>query len=297
MGRVLRTRKKVDYHQINHKYDKYTFKSKPKPKKLKLTANQFMGMIGRASSAPPITTWPPHGMHGGVGYFADIATDVNWNDGSADTVWMPFKLLDITGVQWQGLSQVVGGADADAEARAHFDDVSHSLRTATMSTRITEAVGEAAAAMYVLENHAGFQMTWGAHVHSGTGIDQIWRYDHVNGACDYLIVEAKGPGAGLLYSPFLPPGYNQMDRGWVINHLHSMNQNGHAAGQDIVAKKGLVFAVAHQNYGGATKSYYGLHHSSAHATRPSRVFGIVVTAQWRADGSLGYNATAPVQYL
>lgn len=294
MGRVLRVRRKIDYHKINHKYDKYSFKSE---KVVKVKVHKFSGMVGRASSAPPLTSWPPMGMHGGVTYFADITTDPNWRNGTADTVWMPFRLLDITGLQWQGISQVVAGADADAEARAHFDDVRLSLRTALVGTRITEAVGEAAAAMYVLENHPGYQMTWGAHVHAGTGIDQIWRYTHGNGACDYLIVEAKGPGATLLFSPFLPTGYNQMEFGWVINHLHSMNQNGHAAGQDIVAKKGLVFAVAHPHYNGGSKSYYGLHPTSAHATRPSRVFGIVVTAQWRADGSLGYNATARVQYL
>ena len=294
MGRVLRVRKKVDYHKVNHKYDKYTFKSQ---KVVKIKVHKFSGMVGRASSAPPLTTWPPLGMHGGVTYFADITIGTGWRGAAIDTVWMPFKLLDIHGSQWQGISQVVAGADADVMARAHFDDVCHSLRTAYMSTRITEAVGEAAAAMYMLENHPGYQMTWGAHVHAGTGIDQIWQYTHGNGIRDYLIVEAKGPGAALLFSPFLPTGYNQMNPGWVINHLYSMSQNGHAAGQDIVARKGLVFAVAHPNYNGGSKSYYGLHHSSAHATRPGRVSGIVVTAQWRADGSLGYNATAPVRYL
>lgn len=294
MGRTLRTRKKVDYHKAVHRYDKLDFtKSKTIVKKV----SKFSGMVGRASSAPPLNTWPPLGMHTDVGYFADIGSDPQWKDGSADTIWLPFKYLDITGLAWQGLSQVVAGKDADAEARAHFDDVSGTLRTAWASTRITEAVGEAAAAICILENYPGFRMIWGAHVHSGTGIDQIWRRTNHNGSCNYLVVEAKGPGAGLIFSPFLPTGYNQMEEGWVVNHLYSMDRNGHAAGQDIVAKLGLTFAVAHKNFAGGSKSYYGLHGSSAHKTRPSTIHGLVVSAFWRADGRLGYNAGALTKYL
>ncbi|TPG11015.1 hypothetical protein EAH88_00165 [Rhodanobacter glycinis] len=294
MGRVLRKRKKIDYHQINHKYDKLGF---AKSKTITIKVSKFSGLVGRASSAPPQTSWPLLGMHGGVDYIADIINDVNWMDGSVDTIWLPFKYLDITGQTLQGMSQVVAGADADVEARAHFDDVSVTLRTAYASTRVTEAVGEAAAAICILENYPGFQMIWGAHVHSGTGIDQIWRRANHNGSFNYLVVEAKGPGAGLIFSPFLPTGYNQMEEGWVVNHLYSMDKNGHAAGEDIVAKLGLKFAVAHKNFAGGSKSYYGLDGSSAHKTRPSTIHGLVVSAFWRADGRLGYNAGTLTKYL
>ncbi len=301
MGKSTRTTRtssgskaRVDYNKINHKYDKFSFVSaRHTPKK----AFRFTGLVGRASSAPPLTNWPPLGMHTGVNYFADIANDAGWKDGSADTIWLPFNLLDVGTVGWQGLSQTVAGADADLNARAHFDHVNGTLRVANRSTRITEAVGEAAAAIYMLENHAGYTMIWGAHVHAGTGIDQIWKRTNHGGSVDYIIVEAKGPGATLLQSSFVPSGYNQMEFGWVVNHLYSMQQNGHAAGTDIVAKLGLKFAVAHKNFGGASKSYYGLAGDSAHKTKASRVFGVVVTAQWLSNGRLGYSASALQRYL
>lgn len=294
MGRVLRKKKKVDYHAAIHKYDKLGF---AKSRTLTVKVARQAGLAGRAASAPVLTTWPPLGMHGSVTYFADIANDPNWQNGAADTIWLPFRMLDIQSAGWQGLAEVVAGVDADQNARDHFDDVSGTLRAAYSGTRITEAVGEAAAAICILENYPGYQMIWGAHLHAGIGIDQIWRLDNHNGSFDYLIVEAKGPGAGLIYSPFLPPNYNQMELGWVINHLYSMDNNWHAAGQEIVANLGLHFAVAHRNYGGGTKSYYGLAPNSQHLTRPSRVFGLVVTAQWGPNGCLRYQQGAQVQYL
>ena len=293
MGRTLRAKKKVNYRHVQNKYDKLGFE---KSKTITIKVSKFSGVVGRASSAPPLTTWPFLGMNGSVGYYDDL-TDVNWNGGAADTVWLPFKLLDINNVNWQGLSQIVTGKDADANAVLHFDSVRSTLRIAHSSTKVTEAVGEAAAAICMLENFPGYVMTWGAHVHSGTGIDQIWRLNNGNGSFRYLIVEAKGPGAGLIESVFLPPNYNQMELGWVVNHLYSMDKNGHAAGREIVANLGLKFTVAHKNYGGGSKSYYGLDVSSQHKTRPSSLHGIVVTARWLSDGRLGYTASSAVNYL
>ena len=294
MGRVLRKKKKVDYHKAVHKYDKLGF---AKSRTVTVKVTRHAGLPGRAASAPVLGAWPPLGMHGSVTYFADIANDPAWENGAADTIWLAFRMLDVSNAGWQGLAEVVAGVDADQDARDHFDDVAGTLRVGHSGPRITEAVGEAAAAICVLENYPGYRMIWGAHLHAGVGIDQIWRLDNRNGSFDYLIVEAKGPGAGLIQSPFLPPNYNQMDEGWVINHLYSMDSNWHGAGVEMVANLGLRFAVAHRNYGGGTKSYYGLAPNSQHRTSRSRLYGLVVTAQWLPDGRLGYRQGVRARYL
>lgn len=295
MGRALRARKKVDYAGILHKYDKHSFVSikKPKTKVIRINAAN-----GRAHAAPTLASWPVHGMHQNVTYHDDLSNTFGWNVRVGDEIFLPFAWLDIhRQAIWQGLEQEVAGLRADAVACQHFDQITTDMRQLLANTRITECVGEAAAAIYVFEQHAGLQMIWGYHVHSGTGIDQIWEKPNTAGGTDFLIVEAKGPGAGLNFSVFVPAGYSQMEEGWIANHLYSMSQNNHAAGQRIVNALGLQFVNAYPNYQGASKSYYGLATTSRHKQSVSRVFGTVVQAQWLADGRLGYNANALVQYF
>ena len=293
MGRKLRVQKKIDYAKVNRKYDGFSFKSHrtagAKPK-----ANP--GIPGRARSAPPITTWPYPTMHHDVDYYDDIDTDAAWATTLPDDVKLPFANLSL-GVahKWQGLEQQVA-MNGDVEARAHFDAVTTALRIGRSNPAITEAVGEAATAIAMLVA-GGWTMIWGFHRHAGTGIDQIWRRPAAGVATDYLIVEAKGPGAVLLFNPFIPTGYNQMDLGWVINHLYSMDRNGHAAGVEIVARMRLAFGTAHANYGGATKSYFGLSAASRHIGSGCTLSGVVVTAVWQADGRLGAVTTPAVRYL
>jgi len=295
MGRSLRAKKKVDYAGILNKYDKFTFVSSRKPKTKIIRIN---AANGRAHAAPTLTTWPFLGMHQDVTYYNDLNHAPGWNQRTQDEIFLPFAWLDVHGgAVWQGLEQEVAGLGADAFACQHFDQIAIDLRQLLANTRITECVGEAAAAIYVLERHPAFQMIWGYHVHSGTGIDQIWERPNQAGGSDFLIVEAKGPGAGLNFSGFVPPGYSQMQEGWIANHLYSMSQNHHAAGLRIVNALGLQFVNAHPNYLGATKSYYGLAPTSGHKQSASRVFGTVVQAQWSADGRLGYNHSAWVRYF
>jgi hypothetical protein len=295
MGRTLRARKKVDYAAVVRKYDKYSFVSIKKPKTKVIRIN-FAN--GRAHAAPTLTSWPVAGMHQDVTYHNDLSNAAGWNVRAGDEIFLPFAWLDIhRPAIWQGLEQEVAGLGNDPVACQHFNQITTDMRALLANTRITECVGEAAAAIYVLQQHPGCQMTWGYHVHSGTGIDQIWAAANTSGGTDFLIVEAKGPGAGLNFSVFVPPGYSQMQEGWIANHLHSMSQNGHAAGVAIVNAMGLQFVNAHPNYMGASKSYYGLAATSAHKQSASRVFGTVVQAQWRADGRLGYTHTPLVRYF
>jgi hypothetical protein len=117
------------------------------------------------------------------------------------------------------------------------------------------------------------------------------------GGTDFLIVEAKGPGANLTSSVFVPPNYSQMEQGWVTNHLHSMNNNKHPAGVSIVNALRLQFEIEHKGYNGASKNYWGLAAASGHKGSASRVYGTVVHARWLSDGRLSYNPDAWVQYF
>jgi len=291
MGRHLRAKKRVDYAKVIHKYDKFGFKAQPIVKKYKVLA----GFAGRARAAPILTSWPLAVMNQGVTYFDDI-TDPQWAGAAlVDDVKLPFAWLDTSPLKtkWQGLVQVVA-INGDAEARLHFHAVSAKLANGTSNPTITEAVGEAAAAMAMLAA-GGWEMTWGFHLHSGTGIDQIWRKPLGQGRYAYHIVEAKGPGAGLSPGLFVPPGYSQMEFGWVVNHLQSMEANGHAAGTEIVNALGLKFNVAFPHYQGASKSYHGL--VSANPGAKNRLTGQVITADWQTDGLLGWKASAVVTYV
>ena len=295
MGRALRARRKVDYAAITRKYDKYSFVStrKPKTKVIRINAAN-----GRALAAPPLTGWPFLGMHQDVTYYDDLSLALGWGVRVGNEIFLPFAWLDIHGrAVWQGLEQEVQGLAADATACAHFDQIATDMRQLLANTRITECVGEAAGAMYVLQRQPGYRMSWGYHIHSGTGIDQIWERPNQGGGTDFLIVEAKGPGANVNFSIFVPPGYSQMQEGWIANHLYSMGRNNHVAGQRIIHAMGLQFVNAHPNYMGASKSYYGLGPTSAHKRSASRVFGTVVQAQWLADGRLGYQASPLVRYF
>jgi hypothetical protein len=290
---IRRAKRRVDYAAILNRYDDFTFEGNGHPR---ARVQRYPALPGRAIAAPPLTSWPVNGMHQSVEYFDDIDNDAQWAVMLPDDVQLPFVNLDIQCPnQWQGLKQQVA-MNGSASVRAHFDAVSNGMRVARVSSSITECVGEAAAAMAMLDA-GGWEMIWGFHLHAGTGIDQIWRRPLGNGRYEYRIVEAKGPGANLTFSFFVPPNYRQMELGWVVNHLYSMNQNRHGAGVEICNALRLAFAVAHPNYQGATKSYYGLAPTSGHVASGSSLTGQVVTANWLADGRLGYVAGPLITYL
>jgi hypothetical protein len=291
MGRNLRTRKKVDYAKVVKKYDKESFISLGR---VRFKPARAVGAPGRARAAPPLTSWSGATLHGSVQYFDDIDNSLHWAITAPNDVKLPFRLLDVGDAGWQGLEQQVN-MGGDVNARAHFDAITAKMRIAPSNPTITECVGEAAAAICVIDA-GGWEMIWGFHLHSGTGIDQIWRRPAAGGKHDYMIVEAKGPGASVNASVFVPQGYSQMELGWVVNHLNSMNNN-HAIGQQMVADLNLSFTVAHANYGGATKSYYGLAPGSRHATSGCHLYGCVVEAAWLSDGRLGYNAGPVTTYF
>jgi hypothetical protein len=291
--------RRVDYNSVQNRYQGVSFGGVTKPKHRRL-ALQNHGAPGRANAAPPLTSWPLAGQHSTVTYVPDISASQQWTGREDDQVLLPFRDLDINhNVRWQGLIQEVGGLENDAKARDHFDEISHVMETNGKQTVVTECVGEAAAAICLLTNAKfnGFQMQWGYDNHSGTGIDQIWKKGDAKQGYDYLIVEAKGPGASLNPGTWVPPGFAQMEEGWVLNHLRSMQNNLHAIGMEMVQELRLAFACAHPNYNGSATSYYGLSAGSKHKQSASRLHGVVVTAKWLSDGRLWYSISNEVQYL
>lgn len=292
MGRTLRTQKRVDYANVLSKYDKHSFSGGAGIKKKR----SHPAVPGRAKAAPIIKGWPFVGMHQDVEYIDDISADLQWGVRLPDDVRLPFANLDPQGkVKSQGLIQQVP-MNGCLNARAHFDAITAKMLTANSNHVITECVGEAAAAMAMLEA-GNWEMIWGFHIHAGTGIDQIWRRLANNGKYEYRIVEAKGPEQDLNSGLWVPPNYAQMDFGWVVNHLYSMQQNGHPAGVEVCSALRLAFQVAHANYGGASKSYYGLAPASRHVGSGSRLTGRVITAKWEADGRLRYERSQVIHYL
>lgn len=250
---------------------------------------KLAALPGRAHAAPPLTSWPVNGQNADVVYVADIATAVGWGT-NAKTIYLPFRQLDTAVLTVGGLAITHQGADRNATLRAHFDACTAVMAKGTSNSRhITEAVGEAAAALAVLRTAAfgAFQMVWGFDTHSGAGIDQIWEKADPN-APEYLIVEAKGPNATLTYSPFTPSGYNQMEKHWVMDRLKSMLGNATSAPlatrifndlnltpvQDVVASTNQYSPL----FKAAKKNPLGVAKGTLHLK--------VITAGWAADGNL-----------
>jgi len=152
---------------------------------------------------------------------------------------------------------------------------------------VTEAVGEAAAAMAVMTAFPAYELLWGFDVHSGAGIDQIW-WNADAAHPHYLVVEAKGPGASLGEGALdNPPGYEQMEKLWVIDRLGRMRSGvGGPLANRILADLALDITVALPNYNKGMKSYYGCARSSGKLPTGT-LSGLTVTAQWGADAMLG----------
>ncbi len=268
-------------------------------------AKRRTGAPGRAVAAPNPTVWPlvppPH-MHTDVVYVANLQLPA-WAARN-DAMRLAYKHLNLGTPELQGLVIALPELAADPVAQQHFASVTSQLEAAHSSARITEATGEAAAAMAVLKHYPGFRMQWGMHCHSGAGLDQIWTLAAAGAnPAEVLIVEAKGPGAGLSDNSFMPPDFDQMSANWIVHNLATMMsaargstatamvQQGTLA-SGIVNGLGLTVGATYPVYGGSSKTYYGVTGNSG--PRTIRVRRLVVTADWEADGRLvGRRVTLP----
>lgn len=271
-------------------------------KKVK-TNHTASAAVGRAPSAPTRTDWPGLNLNSNVTYCLNLASPA-WTAAGADKICLAYNVLDINRTGMEGIIIDCPQATGKTEVQGHFAAVKSQLVAAHNNTQICEATGEAAAALCILQKSsintltlAGFEMVWGLHVHSGAGLDQIWKRSTTT-TKEYLIVEAKGPGASLNTSPMdAPSGFDQMEIRWIMHNLITMSKNSHQVGQDIITDLGLVTATrwpASSNPAQGSKNYYGVTGTS----RPpvASLSGVVVTAVWQGDGMLSYSVSGFRQY-
>lgn len=106
-------------------------------------------------------------------------------------------------------------AEKEAEARQAGDKP----RAGGYKSKVTEAVGERAAATYMETNHPDFVMDKG-FTKPGQGFDQVYtKYDAAGNPVETMIVEAKGPRATLSTDAAKGP---QMSQEWVENSVSDM---------------------------------------------------------------------------
>ncbi len=281
---------------LNHNpYAGMTFVAPKRPKH----GNAVYNMPGRSPAAPVRTAWPGNNLNANVTHIPSLI-NAAWTGAGPDKIRMAYQNLNPASGQMEGLMIDCPEAQGNAALTAHFLSVMMALSQPKKATDIAEATGEAAAALCILRKTnlqsggtnlklAGFTMEWGMHVHSGAGIDQIWRRGN-----EYLIVEAKGPNQILSMNSFMPPYFSQMSTRWIMHNLATMDRQGHTIAQDILNDLALVHNVRWPNHGGGSKNYYGV--SASGGIGAGRLFGVVVTSVWKSDGMLDYVTSNFKQY-
>lgn len=159
--------------------------------------------------------------------------------------------------------------------RPHFKDSRKNIETQSLKNRArlvkggvkrigalkakeTEVLGEVAAMKVMMHwpSMQGYEMVMPVSPGHGRGIDQFWMKGPAIAPAEYLIVEAKGPGAKL--AP------RQMTKAWVLDRLRRL-----VNGDTPLAVKNHAQAAIN-----AINSN----------TRPPVVRGIVLTAKWDIPG-------------
>jgi len=173
------------------------------------------------------------------------------------------------------LSFIFAKANKCSVAREHFKECARFMLANHKRADATEGFGEICAAMYVLENYPGYKMIWGFHLHSGAGIDQIWKNEKKK---KYLIVEAKGVGIDLKpASQFVETiDDRQMGLEWVGDRLFRMEASWDGFAK---LKANLSLEAVSVNDGQTSKSYYRVTQLNPTWT----IWGIGVQGNWRAD--------------
>ncbi len=95
--------------------------------------------------------------------------------------------------------------------------------------KVTEAIGETGTARHMRQNHPGYEMVSGFA--PGTGYDQVYVKRNAAGeVTEYMVVEAKGPGAELSTKAKKGP---QMSQKWVKNSADEWAKSGNPVAKDI----------------------------------------------------------------
>jgi hypothetical protein len=274
---------------------------------------------GRSGSAPPLVmkdgelvlcygSGPP--MPAFHQLITDVSKSTSWNDPAKKAIRLPYYSLDpgepdeMQGVMIE--DPAITGSTC-TELPLHLAKIQTDLTANIKTTSATEATGEAAAALCVCRRYPSAQMLWGAHVHSGAGIDQIWHLASSNPVLypkgKYIIVEAKGVGAALANKndPDIPPAIQQqMSIGWVYHNLVTMERQNHAAAKKLMKDIGLTEELVSGNpfyyqYNKRPKSYYNCQHNAS--KQKAELWGLVVEASWTMAGQFNYKIVQDGQYL
>ena len=272
-------------------------------------------VTGRSGSAPPMgkdvngkntLIYQPGGtMPAFHSYVEDISMDTDWNDTSKKGIRLAYKGLDPgKPSQMQGLfieDPAITG-HTGSELPKHLEKVKTDMLANIKKTSATEATGEAAAAFAMCKEpeYSGFVMKWGAHLHSGAGLDQIWHKptpgdpEHPNGI--YMIVEAKGVDATTSNTRFGPPPdiQQQMSIGWIGHNVATMIRNEHKPAIQLASDVGMEEELKggkpyYAGYGGASKNYYKCRFQAK--KRKALLKGLVVQAGWTPAGGFTYGLT------
>lgn len=276
---------------------------------------------GRSGSAPPVvaqsdgsivlcyksTTAIP-AFHR---YLPDVSKSKRWNDSSQKAIRLPYYSLDPSAQgQMQGViikDPAITGSTC-TQLPLHLAKLKADMEANVKNTSATEATGEAAAALYICKRYGGARMLWGAHVHSGPGIDQIWHTLSTNPVQypkgKYIVVEAKGVGAQLSYKndQDIPPDIRQqMSLGWICDNLVTMKRQNRKAAIDLMKDVGLVEQLDSKGnpfyfqYNKRPTSYYKCRHDPA--SQQAELWAIVVEAMWSPAGQFTYKVVQDTRHF
>lgn len=261
-------------------------------------------IVGRSASAPPLGWTPPRGAV----TIPDVTqtTDAAWTAPKATGLKLVIPNLDGKGGNYQGLFLPFPeiASSTDTQLHSHLEAITESMMSYQSSNQITEAVGEATAALAMRRRFPAAEMRWGFHTHSGPGIDQIWEEVDMTGSSTYYIVEAKGVGAQLTFKTHGPPPeiQQQMSVGWVLHNLVTMSNQPdeeYEIARTILYEMCLKEATNssggayYSGYGGASKNYYACARDKGAST--AKLYGVVVTALWSPTG-LAYTVGSIIDY-
>lgn len=127
----------------------------------------------------------------------------------------------------------------DAKALKAKGNVSQMHAVPAHKAKVTEAKGEHEATLLIVQKYCAgmgdYELKWGFS--AGVGIDQLW---YSASSDTYMVVEAKGPGAGL--SNQAAKG-DQMSKQWVRNSLTSVRNSKNTSDVEKADAKRMLKAM------------------------------------------------------
>lgn len=243
-------------------------------------------------------------------HLEDVSKSTAWNDSTQRAIRLPYYSLNPSNLgKMEGIlitHPAITGSTC-TQLPSHLEKITADMVANVKDTSATEATGEAAAALYICTRYGGAQMLWGAHVHSGAGIDQIWHCASTDPRYPkgrYIVVEAKGVGAQLSNKndADIPLAIQQqMSFGWIGHNLAKMRRKKHGAAIRLMKDVGLKEELDGDDnpfyfqFNKRPTSYYKCRHNPA--KQQAELRAVVVEAMWTMAGQFHYKVIQDQQYL